>query len=52
MLGVLFSLIAGILISLQTIFNTRVSGKIGLWETNTITWIRVYGFSNFTFYFK
>jgi bacterial/archaeal transporter family-2 protein len=36
MLGVLFSLIAGILISLQTIFNTRVSEKIGLWETNTI----------------
>ncbi|EIJ82091.1 hypothetical protein PB1_04105 [Bacillus methanolicus PB1] len=36
MLGVLFSLIAGILISLQSIFNTRVSEKIGLWETNTI----------------
>lgn len=32
--GVLFSILAGILITLQSVFNTRVSEKIGLWETN------------------
>ncbi|PLR92560.1 DMT family transporter [Bacillus sp. T33-2] len=36
MQGVLFSLLAGILISLQSIFNTRVSEKLGLWQTNTL----------------
>ena len=36
MLGVLFSVIAGLLMSLQGVFNTRTSEKIGLWETNTI----------------
>ncbi|MBW4829399.1 MAG: DMT family transporter [Clostridiaceae bacterium] len=35
-MGVLFSAIAGILVSLQSVFNTRVSDKIGLWETNTM----------------
>lgn len=33
-LGILFSAVAGILVSLQSVFNTRVSDKIGLWETN------------------
>ena len=36
MLGIIYSLIAGIFISLQGVFNTRVSDKIGLWETTTI----------------
>ncbi|MEA4827691.1 MAG: DMT family transporter [Clostridium sp.] len=36
MIGVLFSILAGIFISLQGVFNTRVSDKIGLWETTTI----------------
>lgn len=36
MLGILFSLIAGVFISLQGVFNTRVSEKVGLWETTTI----------------
>lgn len=36
MLGVIYSIIAGILISLQGVFNTRVSDKIGQWETITI----------------
>lgn len=36
MLGILYPLLAGILISLQTVFNARVSEKIGLWETTTI----------------
>lgn len=36
MQGILFSLLAGILISLQSIFNTRLSEKLGFWQTNTI----------------
>jgi transporter family-2 protein len=36
MQGVIFSLIAGVLISLQSVFNTRLSEKLGLWQTNTI----------------
>lgn len=36
MLGIIFSFIAGLFISLQGVFNTRVSDKIGLWETTTI----------------
>ncbi|WP_281419348.1 DMT family transporter [Clostridium psychrophilum] len=33
-MGIIFSIIAGISMSLQGVFNTRVSEKIGLWETN------------------
>ncbi len=36
MLGIIFSLIAGIFVSLQSVFNTRVSDKIGLFETTVI----------------
>ncbi|MCY6485256.1 DMT family transporter [Clostridium aestuarii] len=36
MLGLIFSIIAGISMSLQGVFNTRMSQKIGLWETNTL----------------
>lgn len=36
MLGIIYSILAGILISIQGVFNTRVSDKIGLWETTTI----------------
>lgn len=36
MLGVIYSLLAGIFISLQNVFNTRVSDKIGLFETTTV----------------
>lgn len=36
MIGIIFSFIAGLFISLQNVFNTRVSDKIGLWETTTI----------------
>lgn len=35
MKGILFSIAAGIFISLQGVFNTRLSEKIGFWETNT-----------------
>lgn len=34
MLGVIFSIIAGVAMSLQGVFNTRLSDKIGTWETN------------------
>lgn len=36
MKGIIFPIIAGIFIAMQGVFNTRVSAKIGLWETNTI----------------
>lgn len=34
-MGIIFSIIAGIAMSLQGVFNTRTSEKMGLWETNT-----------------
>ena len=36
MIGIIFSIIAGALMSFQGIFNTKLSERIGLWETNTI----------------
>lgn len=36
MIGVIFSVIAGIAMSIQGVFNTRLTDKIGIWETNTI----------------
>ena len=36
MFGIIFSIIAGVTMSLQGVFNTRLSEKIGLWETNLI----------------
>lgn len=36
MFGVVFSIIAGIFMSIQGVFNTRLSNKIGLWETTTV----------------
>ena len=35
MLGVIFSLIAGAAMSFQGVMNTRLSDKIGLYESNT-----------------
>ena len=35
MKGILFSIAAGVFISLQGVFNTRFGEKIGFWETNT-----------------
>lgn len=34
MLGIVFSIIAGVAMSLQGVFNTRLGDKIGTWETN------------------
>lgn len=36
MFGLISSIIAGISMSLQGVFNTRLGEKIGLWETNTL----------------
>lgn len=36
MIGIIFSIIAGIAMSLQGVFNTRLTSKIGIWETNAI----------------
>ena len=36
MMSILFAIISGIAMSVQGIFNTRLSEKIGLWETNVI----------------
>ena len=36
MLGIIFSIIAGISMSFQGVFNTRLSDKVGLWEANFI----------------
>lgn len=34
MLGIIYSIIAGIAMSIQGVFNTRLGEKIGQWETN------------------
>jgi bacterial/archaeal transporter family-2 protein len=34
MMGILFSIIAGVAMSLQGVFNTRLGEKIGSWESN------------------
>jgi transporter family-2 protein len=35
-MGIIFSIIAGALMSIQGVFNTRVGDKVGPWETNLI----------------
>lgn len=36
MWGIIYSILAGVFMSIQGVFNTRLSEKIGTWETNTI----------------
>lgn len=36
MTGIIFSILAGIFMTIQGVFNTRSSEKIGLWETNLL----------------
>lgn len=36
MFGIIVSLVAGICMSFQGVFNTRLGEKIGIWETNVI----------------
>lgn len=35
-MGYLYSILAGLFISLQGVFNARVGEKVGLWQTNAI----------------
>lgn len=35
-MGLIYSIVAGMLMSIQGVFNTRASEKIGLWEINLI----------------
>lgn len=35
-MGIIFSIVAGVAMSLQGVFNTRLGDKIGTWETNVI----------------
>ncbi len=35
MRGITFAILAGLFISLQGVFNTRLGEKLGFWETNT-----------------
>lgn len=37
--GIIFSLIAGVFVAIQTVFNARVGEQVGLWETTTIVHI-------------
>lgn len=36
MMSIIYAIISGISMSLQGVFNTRLSEKIGIWETNFI----------------
>ncbi|KGP91839.1 membrane protein [Pontibacillus chungwhensis BH030062] len=39
MQGIILSVIAGVFISLQTVFNSRVSERFGLWATTTLVFV-------------
>lgn len=51
MLGIIFSVIAGIAMTIQGVFNTNVSKKIGLWETNLIVQGSAFVFTIIAFMF-
>ena len=34
--GIIFSLLAGLMIAFQSVFNARLSDQIGLWHTNAL----------------
>lgn len=35
-MGIIYSILAGIFMSIQGVFNTRLGEKIGIWETNVL----------------
>lgn len=35
-MGIIYSILAGVFMSLQGVFNTRLNEKIGIWEANVI----------------
>ncbi|WP_029192746.1 DMT family transporter [Paenibacillus harenae] len=43
MIGIIYSLLAGLIISVQSVFNTRLSEKTGFWFTNA--WVHGTGFA-------
>lgn len=45
MSGLIFSILAGILVSIQGVFNTRVSERVGQWETTSIVHLSGFVFS-------
>jgi bacterial/archaeal transporter family-2 protein len=47
MTGLFFSILAGILVSIQGVFNTRVSERIGQWETTSFVHLSGFIFSIF-----
>lgn len=51
MFGIIFSIIAGVTMSLQGVFNTRLSDKIGLWETNLIVQGTAFLFTLIAYFF-
>jgi len=51
MLGVIFSIIAGAVMSLQGVINTRLSEKIGLYESNMFVQGTAFFFSLIALYF-
>lgn len=51
MLGIIFSIIAGLAMTIQGVFNTNVSKKIGLWETNLIVQGSAFVFTILAFFF-
>lgn len=42
MLGIIYAVIAGVVVALQSIFNVRISEKAGFWFANT--WVHGTGF--------
>lgn len=36
MTGIIYALVAGVFVAMQTVFNARVSEQVGLWEATTI----------------
>lgn len=51
MFGIIFSIVAGLAMSIQGVFNTRVSDKIGLWETNLIVQGTAFVFTLIAYFF-
>lgn len=39
LIGIIYSLMGGLFITVQSVFNTRVSDRIGLWETTVFVHI-------------
>lgn len=38
-LGIFYSVLAGIIVATQNVFSTRISGEVGMWETTVVVHI-------------